>query len=63
MRIVAWNCQMGLDKKVDALLSLNPDYVVWQGKLEASALAHAAASHHQNWLSPVRLTFNALFSS
>jgi exodeoxyribonuclease-3 len=28
MRIVTWNCQMGLDKKADALLSLNPDVAV-----------------------------------
>jgi hypothetical protein len=28
MRIVTWNCQIGLDKKMDALLSLGPDVAV-----------------------------------
>ena len=28
MRIVTWNCQMGFDKKADALLSQNPDVAV-----------------------------------
>ena len=28
MRIVTWNCQMGFDKKVEALLSQNPDVAV-----------------------------------
>jgi exodeoxyribonuclease-3 len=28
MRIVTWNCKMGLHKKVDALLALNPDVAV-----------------------------------
>lgn len=28
MRIVTWNCQMGLDKKIDALLSLGADVAV-----------------------------------
>jgi len=36
MRIVSWNCNMGFEKKRDALLSLKPDIVVLQ---ECSAQA------------------------
>jgi exonuclease III len=39
MRIVTWNCQMGLDKKVDALLSLNADVAVIPECSERSATA------------------------
>jgi len=28
MRLVAWNCNMALDRKVDRLLALNPDIAV-----------------------------------
>jgi len=39
MRIITWNCQMGLDKKADALLSLNPDIAVVPECSEKSIVA------------------------
>jgi exonuclease III len=39
MRIITWNCQMGLDKKSDALLSLSPDVAVLPECSERSAIA------------------------
>jgi exodeoxyribonuclease-3 len=39
MRIATWNCQMGLDKKLDALLSLDPDVAVVPECSEKSVIA------------------------
>lgn len=39
MRIATWNCQMGLDKKMDALLSLGPDLAVVPECSEKSVIA------------------------
>jgi exodeoxyribonuclease III len=39
MRIVTWNCQMAFEKKVDALLSLNPDVAVVPECSEKSVVA------------------------
>jgi exonuclease III len=39
MRIATWNCQMGLDKKMDALLSLDPDVAVVPECSEKSVIA------------------------
>jgi len=39
MRIATWNCQMGLDKKMDALLSLDLDVAVVPECSEKSVIA------------------------
>jgi exonuclease III len=49
MRIVTWNCQMGLDKKADALLSLNPDVAVVPECSEQSTIALAGRGHESLW--------------
>jgi exonuclease III len=49
MRIVTWNCQMGLDKKVDALLSLNPDVAVVPECSEKSAIALRQRGFNTLW--------------
>ena len=49
MRIVTWNCQMGLDKKADALLSLNPDLAVVQECSEGSTLALQERGYEALW--------------
>jgi exodeoxyribonuclease-3 len=50
LRIVTWNCQMGLDKKVDALLSLNPDVAVVPECSEQSAIALQQRGFNTRWL-------------
>ena len=49
MRIVTWNCQMGLDKKADALLSLNPDVAVVPECSEKSAIALRERGYESLW--------------
>ena len=49
MRIVAWNCQMGLDKKADALLSLNPDVAVVPECSEKSTVAFQQRGYETLW--------------
>jgi exodeoxyribonuclease-3 len=49
MRIVTWNCQMGLDKKVDALLTLNPDVAVVPECSEKSAIALRQRGFNSLW--------------
>ena len=49
MRIVAWNCQMGFDKKVDALRSLNPDLAVISECSQKSALALRSHGYETLW--------------
>lgn len=39
MRIATWNCQMGLDKKMEALLSLDADVAVVPECAEKSVIA------------------------
>ena len=39
MRISTWNCQMGLEKKIDDLLSLDADVAVVPECSEKSAIA------------------------
>ena len=50
MRIVTWNCQMGLDKKVDALLSLNPDVAVVPECSKKSAIALRQRGFNSLWV-------------
>src|ERR1035438_10304368 len=49
MRIVAWNCQMGFDKKVDAFRSLNPDLAVISECSQKSALALRSHRYETLW--------------
>jgi len=49
MRIVTWNCQMGFDKKVDALLSLNPDVAVVPECSEKSTIALQERGYETLW--------------
>jgi hypothetical protein len=49
MRIAAWNCQMGLDRKSDALLSLNPDVAVVPECSEKSAIALQLRGYNTRW--------------
>jgi len=49
MRIVTWNCQMGLDKKMDALLSLNPDVAVVPECSEKAAIALPQRGFNTLW--------------
>jgi exodeoxyribonuclease III len=49
MRIVTWNCQMGLDKKADALLSQNPDVAVVPECSEKSTLALRERGYETLW--------------
>jgi exodeoxyribonuclease III len=49
MRIVTWNCQMGFDKKADALLSLNPDVAVVPECSEKSAVALRQRGYETLW--------------
>jgi exonuclease III len=50
MRIVTWNCQMGFDKKADALLSLNPDVAVVPECSEKSTGAFQRHGYETLWL-------------
>jgi exonuclease III len=50
MRIVTWNCQMGFDKKADALLSLNPDVAVVPECSEKSAVAFKQHGYETLWV-------------
>ena len=49
MRIVTWNCQMGFDKKADALLSLNPDVAVVPECSEKSTVAFGQRGYESLW--------------
>ena len=49
MRIVTWNCQMGLDKNANALLSLNPDLAVIPECSEKSAVAFKERGFESLW--------------
>jgi exodeoxyribonuclease III len=49
MRIVTWNCQMGLDKKVSALLSLNPEVAVVPECSAKSAIALRQRGFNTLW--------------
>jgi exodeoxyribonuclease-3 len=49
MRIITWNCQMGLDKKVDALLSLKPDVAIIPECSEKSAIALQQRGFNALW--------------
>jgi exonuclease III len=49
MRIITWNCQMGLDKKVDALLSLKPDVAVVPECSEKSAVTLRQRGFNSLW--------------
>ena len=50
MRIVTWNCQMGFEKKADALLSLNPDVAVVPECSEKSTVALRQRGYETLWL-------------
>jgi exonuclease III len=50
MRIITWNCQMGLDKKADALLSLNPDVAVMPECSEKSVIALRRSGLNTLWV-------------
>jgi exodeoxyribonuclease-3 len=50
MRIVTWNCQMGLSKKTEALLSLNPDVAVVPECSEKSAAALRERGYETLWI-------------
>ncbi|MES2392947.1 MAG: endonuclease/exonuclease/phosphatase family protein [Acidobacteriota bacterium] len=49
MRIVTWNCQMGLDKKAHALLALTPDVAVVPECSEKSASAFRHHGYESLW--------------
>lgn len=49
MRIATWNCQMRLDKKVDALLSLKPNVAVVPECSEKSAIALREIGFNTLW--------------
>jgi exodeoxyribonuclease III len=49
MRIIYWTCQMGLDEKSDALLSLNPDVAVVPECSEKSAIALRQCGFNSLW--------------
>ena len=49
MRIVTWNCQMGFDKKVEALLSQNPDVAVVPECSEKSTVAIERRGYKTLW--------------
>jgi len=50
MRIVIWNCQDGFHKKVEALLSQNPDVAVVPECREKSAAALQQAGYEMVWV-------------
>ena len=49
MRIVTWNCQMGFDKKADALFSLSPDVAVIPECSEKSTIALRQRGFNTLW--------------
>lgn len=49
MRIVTWNCQMGLDKKLETLLSLNADIAVVPECSEKTAIALRSRGFQTLW--------------
>ena len=49
MRIVTWNCQMGFDRKADALLSLNPDVAIVQECSEKSTVTFQQHGYETLW--------------
>jgi len=49
VRIATWNCQMGLDKKTEALLSLNADVAVVPECSEKSVVALGQSGLNTRW--------------
>ena len=47
MRIVAWNCNMALDRKIDALLALKPDIAIVAECAEPERLRIRPRSQYQ----------------
>ncbi len=52
MRIVTWNCEGGFHKKVEALLSQNPDVAVVPECLEKSTAALQQRGYETLWFGP-----------
>ncbi len=51
MRIVSWNCNMGFEKKREALLSFQPDIVVLQecSAISGSPIISILPSFHKSY--------------